>query len=427
MSESTGSILRRYALAIYGPTSVFSLGEGAVVPLVPVMAAARGADIALSALVSGAVVVGQVCGNIPAGWAVSRIGEQRTMAISAGIAIVAALGILFAPGVWPLAASVFMLGICTSAFALARHSFLATRVSLAFRARALSMLGAAFRLGSFVGPFVAAGLLAIFGDERAAVWALLGCLLVVVVFVTLGPDPERAIARTPVDDAVELVLESEDTGEAVTGVIPVRRHGVFRTMWRNRGVLSRLGLSSACLSAVRAARTVVLPLWGVSIGLDGQTIAILVGIASAVDFVLSYASGQVMDRFGRLWAALPAMILMGGGLALLAATADAGAASVWFVVVALLVGIGNGLSSGVLLTIGADTAPRGDPAPYLGSWRTLTDAGGAATPLIVAGIAALFTLPIATGVIGALGLLGALGFQHWLPRYIPNVRGSGRR
>jgi MFS family permease len=39
-----------------------------------------------AALVASALVVGQLCGNIPAGWAVARIGE-RTMAIGGGIAI----------------------------------------------------------------------------------------------------------------------------------------------------------------------------------------------------------------------------------------------------------------------------------------------------------------------------------------------------
>ena len=109
---------------------------------------------------------------------------------------------------------------------------------------------------------------------------------------------------------------AEDTGEAVTGSIPTAESGwaCSGTMWRFRRVLSRLGLAAASLSAVRSARQVVLPLWGLSIGLDAQTIALVVGISGAIDFALFYASGQVMDRFGRLWAALPAMLLMGAGL-----------------------------------------------------------------------------------------------------------------
>ena len=64
----------------------------------------------------------------------------------------------------------------------------------------------------------------------------------------------------------------------------------------------------------------------------------------------------------------------------------------------MVLGVGNGLSSGILLTLGADVAPRDDPAPFLGSWRTLTDAGGAITPLIVSGLTAAFSLALATGL-----------------------------
>jgi MFS family permease len=193
-------------------------------------------------------------------------------------------------------------------------------------------------------------------------------------------------------------------------------------MWRHRRVLSTLGLAAASLSAVRSARQVVLPLWGVSIGLDAQTIALVVGISGAIDFALFYASGQVMDRFGRLWAALPAMVLMGAGFIALAFTHDLPQAAMWFAMFAAVLGVGNGLSSGILLTLGADVAPQPDPAAFLGSWRTLTDAGGAVAPLLVSAIAAVGSLAVATGVMGAIGLLGALAFVRWVPRYVPRTR-----
>ena len=88
---------------------------------------------------------------------------------------------------------------------------------------------------------------------------------------------------------------------------------------------------------------------------------------------------------------------------------------------AAVLGVGNGLSSGILLTIGADLAPKDDPAPFLGSWRTLTDAGGATTPLIVTGITAISSLSFAAGAVGLIGLLGAVAFVRWLPRFLPHV------
>jgi MFS family permease len=415
VSERASTVLLKFGPMIYGPTVLFALGEGAVIPLIPVIAAGLGADVATAALVASALVVGQLCGNIPAGWTVARFGERVTMAVAGTLSILGVVGMVFATELVVFTASVFLIGFCAAAFGLARHSFMTTRVPLSFRARALSLLGGTFRLGMFVGPFIAAALLFVFGNETAAIWFFGGCLVATVLLVLLGPDPERLIPVEPAETGM-----AEDTGEPVTGSIPTsERAGVFRTMWRYRRVLSRLGVAAASLSAVRSARQVVLPLWGVSIGLDAQTIALVVGVSGAIDFALFYASGQVMDRFGRLWAALPAMILMGAGFLALSFTHDLSSAELWFGVFAAVLGVGNGLSSGILLTLGADVAPKNDPAPFLGSWRTLTDSGGAVAPLLLSAIAAITSLAVAVGAMGVLGFVGALAFLRWVPKFVP--------
>lgn len=419
-ADSPRNVLVRFAPMIYGPTLLFALGEGAVIPLIPVIATRLGADVAVAALIAAALVVGQLCGNIPAGWAVARFGERITMGV-AGIVILAGLvGVVLADSLAVFAAAVFLIGFCAASFALARHSFMTTRVPLHFRARALSLLGGTFRLGMFVGPFISAALLGIFGDESASIAFFAVCQVATILLVFLGPDPERAVATA---SPAESGPDAEDTGEPVTGSIPVaERAGVFRTMWRFRGVLARLGLAAASLSAVRSARQVVLPLWGVSLGLDAPTIALVVGVSGAIDFALFYASGQVMDRFGRLWAALPAMVLMGAGFFALSFTHELDSAAMWFAMFAAVLGVGNGLSSGILLTLGADIAPPTEPAAFLGSWRTLTDAGGAIAPLIVSALTAAVSLPVAVGAMGVVAALGAVGFVRWVPRYVPRTR-----
>ena len=420
------AVLGRFAPMIYGPTILFALGEGAVIPLIPVIAQRLGADITLAAVIVSALTVGQLLGNLPAGAVVAKIGERFTMAGAGSLVIVATAGALWAPNLAVFAAAVLLVGVSASAFGLARHAFMTTRVPLHFRARALSLIGGSFRLGIFVGPFVSAALLAIFPGDAAPIWFFAGCSVLVVLLVLFGPDPEAEIAAQQPSAARARAVSSadaEDSGEPVTGSIPVaERIGVFRTMWRHRTVLSRLGVAAASLSATRAARQALLPLWGLSIGLDGQTIALVVGISGAIDFALFYASGQVMDRFGRLWAALPAMLLMGGGFLALSFTHDLGTATMWFAMFAAVLGVGNGLSSGILLTLGADVAPKDDPAPFLGSWRTLTDAGGAAAPLLVSGITAALSLSWAAGAMGVLALVGAGAFLRWVPRFVPRTR-----
>jgi MFS family permease len=419
VAERAISVLWKFGPMVYLPTLLFSLGEGAVLPLIPVIASHRGASLVSAGLIASALVVGQLCGNIPAGWLVSRVGERITMVIAGSVSLVGVLGSALAPSLALFTVSVFVFGMSAAAFGLARHAFMTTRVPVPFRARALSLLGGSFRAGMFVGPFLAAALLTLFHTETTTLWFFAVCLVALIVLVLFGPDPE-ALAATDNGRALRVDDAADDSGEAVSGSIPtVERAGVFRTMWRYRGVLSRLGLSAACLSAVRSARQVVLPLWGVSIGLDASSIALVVGVSGAIDFALFYASGQVMDRFGRLWAALPAMMLMGAGFLVLSLTHDTDTNVLWFGMIAAVLGVGNGLSSGILLTIGADVAPQNEPAAFLGSWRTLTDAGGAVAPLIFSGIAAISSLAFGAAAMGLIGVIGAVGFVRFIPRFVP--------
>ena len=424
----TRQMLLRFAPMIYGPTVLFGLGEGALLPLLPVIAAGLGADVAQAALVATVLVVARLIGNLPAGWAVAHIGERWTMGIAGFVALAGVLGVIFAPSLGILSVSVFGIGLCAAAFGLARHAFMTTRVPIVYRARALSVLGGSFRLGMFLGPFVAAGLLAATGEILAAAWFFVACLVALILLVLFGRDPEEELAAEgslPHRDAKPRIEDdlADDTGESTTGAIPTaERQGVFRTMWLFRGLLARLGLSAAALSGIRQARVYLLPLWGLSLGLDAQAIALIIGITGALEFALFYSSGQIMDRWGRLWAALPSMVLMSGAFLGLAFTHDLDAATGWFIAAAVVIGIGNGLSSGILMTLGADVAPPADPAPFLGSWRTLTDAGGAAAPLIVSAVTAVASLSLATGIIGVLGLAGAVGFAVYVPRYVPHRR-----
>ena len=89
MTDSARKLLLRFAPMIYGPTVLFGLGEGAVIPLIPIVAARLGADLATSGLIASALVIGQLCGNLPAGWlvapAANDAGGRSGQADRAGI------------------------------------------------------------------------------------------------------------------------------------------------------------------------------------------------------------------------------------------------------------------------------------------------------------------------------------------------------
>lgn len=407
---------RSIALPALLPTLLFSTGEGAIIPIIPTVADDLGATLAIAGLVAAAITVGELAGNIPSGWLVSRIGERPAMIGAAALSVIGLVICLLSPNPLALGFGIFLVGLSGAVFALARHAFLTSFVPIAYRARALSTLGGTFRAGYFIGPFLTAGAIHLFANPAVAFWIhLVMCAAAAIVLVTL-PDPTKSfgtVATVRGADGKQL-REGEELAEKEST-------GLFRTIHANRGVLSKLGAGAALIGAMRASRAVIVPLWAVSIGLGDTTTAIIIGIAGAVDFGLFYTSGQIMDRFGRLWSALPSMIGLGAGHLVLAFTHDLSNNTSWFVFATMLLAVANGIGSGILMTLGADLADKRNPAPFLGAWRFTGGLGGAGAPLAVAGITAVASLSLAAGVMGVLGLLGAGVLLRYLPRYAPKT------
>jgi MFS family permease len=293
-----------------------------------------------------------------------------------------------------------------------------TFVPIAYRARALSLLGGMFRAGFFVGPFLAAGVISLLGSTQAAFFIhAVGCLAASVVLLAL-PDPSAALAAQRRSSAAVPARASAPQSDEVTRPEPARE-GLAATIWRYRATLARMGTAAGLVGGLRASRQVILPLVAVSLRMPENQIALVIGVAGAVDFGLFFVSGQIMDRYGRLWSALPSMIGLGLGHIALALTHGPSAAVPWFIAIALFLSVANATGSGILMTFGADLAPRHDPAPFLGAYRFTGDFGNAAAPLAIAGVTAVASVAVAAGVVGVLGLAGAALIARWVPRYIP--------
>ena len=76
------------------------------------------------------------------------------------------------------------------------------------------------------------------------------------------------------------------------------------------------------------------------------------------------------------------------------------------VAVAIALGVANGLSTGIVMTLGTDLAPPGRRGEFLGIWRFLTDLGSATGPLAVSAVVTVAPLYAAALCVGALGVAG---------------------
>jgi MFS family permease len=193
-------------------------------------------------------------------------------------------------------------------------------------------------------------------------------------------------------------------------------------MWsilaEHRKVLATLGAGVLFVMVARASRQAIIPLWAEHQGLDATTTSIIFGIAAGVDMLLFYPGGAIMDRFGRMWVALPAMIVMGAGFLLLPLSGTA----VTVGLVACLMGLGNGISSGIVLTLGADVAPDEGRRQFLGGWRLCTDIGVIAGPGLISLVSLVLPLGAAAIALGLITWFGAGWLAKWVPAYDPARR-----
>jgi MFS family permease len=374
-------------LPVFTPSLLFGIAEGGLLPIIPASAQAMGASLPTAGIILGLVMIGTLFADLPAARLINILGERKAMMSAAAVASVGTLIAAFATSLWVLGLGVFILGASVAVFGLARHSYLTEIVPYSHRARALSILGGVFRAGHFIGPLIGAALIVLIGLQAVYWNAVVFCALASLILLFIKPD------RMP------------DTPATVPG-------GTWKVAKRESKKLATLGVTSAIIGGLRTARLVGLPLWALSIGLPPATIALYMGIAGALDLALSYTSGQIMDRFGRRWSALPTLLGLSLTFSLLTVATD----ETTFLAVALLMSLANGVGSGIILVIGADLAPKGERNEFLASYRLLVDSGVAAAPLVISGVTALVGLSFAMFTVSGLGIVGALMAYRYLPR-----------
>lgn len=389
--EAPPVTLRAIAPSVFLPALVYEIGDGAIAPVIALTALDVGASPGTAGFMLALLGIGQILGDVPAARIADRIGDRRAMMLAAGVALVALVGCFLATTPLLLGAALLLIGGANSTYYLARQSYLTEVAPVHLRARAMSTLGGSHRIGLFIGPFLGAWAIHLGG--------LRGAYVVAMVAVTAS-----AVLLTVVPDV--------DTGDAAAAP-PRGTVSSWQMVRVYKGLFATLGLAVFAVGAVRAARQTVLPLWAEHLGLSASTTSLVFGVASAVDMALFYPSGRVMDRYGRLAVAVPSMLVLGGAMIALPATHGV----VTLAVVAMIMSFGNGIGSGIMMTLGADTAPAEGRSRFLAVWRLFSDSGNAAGPVVVSVVALATTLAVGIGAIGSVGLLAAAGLGVWVPRY----------
>lgn len=382
----SGMTRRGLILSVYLPSLLLSFASGLLIPTLPLYVRSMGASFEVVSVVVAMAGLGTLVADVPAGLLMGRFGRRPTMIVGAGSLVLTALGLGLSSFILSLILFRFLSGMGSALWSISRHTFLAEEVTPRERGRAIAMFGGVNRIGTFAGPAVGGIVAAKYG-------------LVAPFFVYAGV----ALVATIV--AVLFVPESKFHATRATQSYHWRT--IPRLVRENVRALSTAGLAQIFAQMIRSGRQIIIPLYGAYvIGLDVGTVGTIMSASSAVDMSLFFPAGLVMDRFGRRFSTIPSFLILAVGMSLVPLTHS----FVALLGVALLLGLGNGIGSGSMMTLGADLAPKGETGQFLGIWRLIGDAGSTGGPLVVGGVADFLGLGFAALSLSAFGLLSALVF-----------------
>lgn len=377
----------RLLVPVYAPSLLMAVSQEALAILLPLYVVELGGSLAFAAMIVGLRGIGVLMFDVPAGLLVARFGDKPVLL--GGLALILSGMLLLALGTSPSAIGQAALGVAAlalgsghAAWMLGRQSYLADVCAPAELGRAIAAMAALQRGGALFGPVLGGALASVAGYPIAFV---AGAATAIIAAATV-----LAFAR----DVESHHIEGDHS-----------LIGTLRVLRAHRGVFATAGLSSLSLQLMRATRQLLVPLFGQAIGLDVAAIGLVYSLGTVVDIALFYPSGVLADRWGRKWSAVPSMLLFALGLAVLPL-----AGGLYSLLgAAVLLGLANGLGTGVVMILGADFARRsGEQGQFLGLWRLIGDLGISIAPLLSGVLVDAASLAAASLTVAGIGFAGTL-------------------
>ena len=385
---------RSLILPVYLPALLLAFGQGVVTPTFAIYVKSFSLSYTLTTFVIAVAVVG----NLPAGILVERIGRRPSMVVGAILDSLSMLGVGLAANVFQLIIYRLIGGIGGTLWSLSRHAYMTDVIPRGERGRSIALFGGINRIGAFGGQAIA---------------IFLGTSLRTPFFVYFAVGGLTSIL------CLLYVSESTNSSASRPSLNFKRLPRLLKTHYSS---LVTAGIAQICVQTLRQGRWVVIPLYASEyVELPARTVRLIVMISSAVDMSMFPLAGFLMDRFGRRYAAVPCFLIFATGMVLMPFTEHFGT----LLGTAILIGFGNGIGSGIMMTLGADLAPKDGTGEFLGMWRLLGGFGGAAGHLVVGNVADLWGLGVSGFVLAGVGYIAVLLFLWAVPETLNTERRTG--
>lgn len=392
-------VVRELWWPVLAPSFVYSAGAAAIVPAQVLTGLQLGMSPSQVSVLVTWLGLCAVIGSVVAGYCVQMLGERSALGIatavgSAALAVLLAwLGLDGPAKVWAFCVALSVVEVVDGVWSLARQNLVAERIPDESRAKAMNTYGGSQRIGRVVGPLLTSAVIVV-GNVEFVYVAHIVLAVVAYAMVRRATEPRVTAATTT-------------TGRPATSAS--WPPGLARAF-------AMIGIGVVSLAVLRTDRDLLIPLWGSQqLRLDGSQIALVLGLCAALELLLFYPAGIVMDRIGRTPVVLGCLMPMALGFAAMWIAPNVAG----YLTGADLLGIGNGVGAGIIKTLGTDLAPAATRAHFLGWWNAVANAGALLAPALTSAVLLVGSLHTVMLAAAALGFLGAAWMAWWLPRLLP--------
>lgn len=372
-------------LFLYFPSILMGLGQGMVIPALPLIGEAYNVSGALAVQVLTVQLAGRMITLIPAGAVIDRFGVKPTMVGGALLAALSALAAAYAPSFAIMVASQFTLGMGKSVWMFGRELSAVDMVRREQRGRQMSALMGISSTGMAFGPAVG-GVIA----DAVGVQGLFLSLAAVsgIVFVISAAYKETS-QRTAGGGRSPFFNFG-----AVAQIHPYFRLTYLILFFATFAQMLRSQVTNS-----------MLPLYTQDeLGYSATFTGMLFTLIGLTTFSMIVPTGFISDKLGRKWAAAPAAVLTTIGFVLYPV-----GGSVWAIIAAsVLVGLANGLAMGAMTIYTYDFVPRHARAQLQAMRRTAGELGAVTAPPIAGVAATLFSAGTSFWIFAPLHALSAV-------------------
>ena len=353
-------------------TGIIMLGQGIIGPVLPLYAK----DFNVSATMIGASIsafgLARMILNLPAGILSDRFGRRLLLVTGPAITALGSFLSAAAGDIWQLLAFRFVAGAGSAMFMTGAITLVTDISTPEDRARMLSLFQGSLLLGVSIGPAIG-GLTAELLGLRAP-FVVVGALAAGCTLWAARVMPETH--RSPAAPDIGSVSEN--------ATAPSTALSSLRPLYTNMGFTLVSLFTFSIFFTRTGARQTIIPLLGDDrLGLTAGSLGAVFAMMALINLAAIGPAGAWADRFGRKRVIVPSAFLTAIGLGLFALTGNLAL----FLVAAVVQAIGTGLGGPAPAAYAADVIPAKARGLGMGLYRTYSDIGFVAGPLLLGWLA----------------------------------------